>query len=70
MTVSGWGTRTAGLNDEPIVLHTVDVPGISDAECNSMYQQYDLANYIESQMCAGAINDGGIDSCQGDSGGI
>jgi len=69
MTVSGWGTRTAGLSDEPIVLHTVDVPGISDAECNSLYNRYNLANYIESQMCAGAINDGGIDSCQGDSGG-
>ena len=62
MTVSGWGVTTQG-GGSPTVLHSVNVPGITNAQCGRMY------NGIRNAMlCAGPAN-GGKDSCQGDSGG-
>lgn len=65
MTVSGWGHQSSGGWDSPPVLHSVDVPGISNEECDNMYED---AEITDAMMCAGAVA-GGIDSCQGDSGG-
>ena len=67
MTVSGWGFQSSGGYDSPDKLMSVDVPGISNAKCQEMYdpQGYSIT---EDMMCAAAA-EGGIDACQGDSGG-
>ena len=63
LTVSGWGALTEG-GGSPTVLHSVDVPGMTNAVCN-----VDYPNQItNSMLCAGQPG-GGIDACQGDSGG-
>ena len=65
LTVSGWGHLEEGGN-QPLVLHTVDVPHVSLAVCNSSYG----GSINEAMVCAGNITHGGVDSCQGDSGGM
>ena len=61
--VSGWGALKQG-GSGPDVLHSAIVPHISDTVCKLKYP-----GRISSQMmCAGHLA-GGIDSCQGDSGG-
>ena len=63
LTVSGWGALSQG-GGSPTVLHSVRKPGLSNSRCNNLYN-----GQITSQMlCAGRVS-GGIDSCQGDSGG-
>merc|ERR1719347_2230925 len=66
-TITGWGTLTKGGFSLPNVLHKVEIPVVSDDDCDSAY---DSAGYgtIESMICAG-LPEGGKDSCQGDSGG-
>merc|ERR1712119_26661 len=51
----------------PNVLHKVDVPVVSDEECNAAYGAAGYA-VADSMICAG-LPEGGKDSCQGDSGG-
>ena len=65
--VSGWGHRTPNdPTSSPNVLHSAIVPHISDSVCNEADK---YGGRITSQMmCAGHLA-GGIDSCQGDSGG-
>ena len=65
LTVSGWGTLSSG-GSQPGVLHKVDVPAVSNAQCAQAYSQYSITN---AMLCAGDIANGGVDSCQGDSGG-
>ena len=65
MTVSGWGTLSSG-GGQPNVLHSVDVPGITNTQCSNAYSGYSITS---SMLCAGDVANGGIDSCQGDSGG-
>ena len=66
MTVSGWGALSEGSTVSPSVLHKVDVPGMTNAQCSTNYQgQNQVTN---AMLCAGQAG-GGIDSCQGDSGG-
>ena len=64
MTVSGWGmlTENGGI---PTVLHKVDVPAMSNAECKT---KYGSSTITKDMLCAGQPS-GGIDACQGDSGG-
>ena len=63
--VSGWGRLSSG-GVSPSRLHHVTVPAVTDARCKQAYG----ANRISPRMhCAGNIKDGGVDSCQGDSGG-
>ena len=65
MTVSGWGRLSSG-GGIPTVLHSVVVPGITNPACKARYGN----SRITTQMlCAGDVANGGIDSCQGDSGG-
>ena len=66
MTVSGWGTLEAG-GLQPKVLHSVKVPGITQAECSEAYSGF--VRVLKSMLCAGDVAEGGIDACQGDSGG-
>lgn len=51
------------------MLRSVDVPVVSNAECNKDYFAVTEKNPIlDEQVCAG-VHKGGLDSCQGDSGG-
>lgn len=67
-TVSGWGSLvTGGLL--PDVLQQVDIPIVSNAVCNLAYESVIGADAIfDSMICAG-FEEGGRDSCHGDSGG-
>nr|QJE50402.1 trypsin [Diaphanosoma celebensis] len=64
LIVSGWGTTSSGgsISDE---LRRVEVPAVSDDDCNS---SYGAGSIYPSMICAG-VPQGGVDSCQGDSGG-
>ena len=64
-TVSGWGTLSSG-GTSPDALQYVDVPVVSEAECEAAYGAGDIT---DGMICAGDTVNGGIDSCQGDSGG-
>jgi len=60
-TIIGWGTTgEGGLPDH---LREVDIPIISNVDCNQYYD-----TITDSMLCA-YVNGGGKDSCQGDSGG-
>lgn len=67
-TTTGWGNRAGqpfpGGSDFPATLHQVDVPIMSDSDCQFAYGSSVTAN----MLCAGYLA-GGKDSCQGDSGG-
>ena len=66
--VSGWGTLPSG--NQAVVLNSVSVPVITNEQCRNAYSPYYGANAItDAMLCAGNVKDGGIDSCQGDSGG-
>lgn len=69
ITVSGWGSLTFG-GPSPNLLQYVEIPVVSNAECNASWSQEgaSYARIAESQLCAGDIT--GIASpCHGDSGG-
>ena len=66
LTVSGWGALASGTKNYPDVLHVVDVPGITNIVCG---QKYGRGRITDHMLCAGEIVNGGIDACQGDSGG-
>ena len=64
LTVIGWGnTSTTGQASFPDELRELQVPVVSDEECDFAYSG---AVTVETQLCAGDRN---VDSCQGDSGG-
>ena len=65
VTVSGWGTTSSG-GSQANVLMSVDVPMVSNAVCK---QAYGESSITDAMMCAGRPQ-GGVDSCQGDSGGM
>ncbi|XP_071368409.1 transmembrane protease serine 9-like [Centroberyx affinis] len=63
--VTGWGTINSGVPlPSPQRLQEVDVPIVSNSQCNSNYG----GGITENMICAG-LSEGGKDSCQGDSGG-
>jgi secreted trypsin-like serine protease len=64
-TVSGWGTLSSN-GSTPDTLQFVQVPIVTNAQCQSAYPQENITN---AMLCAGFIGQGGRDSCQGDSGG-
>ena len=63
LTVSGWGRLSSG-GGSPTVLHSVGVPGMTNVQCEGNYP----GEITNAMVCAGR-DEGGIDSCQGDSGG-
>ncbi|XP_059351975.1 trypsin-1-like isoform X2 [Daphnia carinata] len=68
VTVAGWGTTSAS-GDVSDVLLSIEIPIVSDGDCNAAYAgEYNTHPVKESMMCAGGAP-GGIDACQGDSGG-
>ena len=69
LTVSGWGLTIPGdWESRPNSLRVVKVPGISNKVCKELYVEENITIY-EYELCAGDIKEGGIDSCQLDSGG-
>lgn len=65
-TTAGWGTMTSGSHTLPKILRKVDIPLVSQAECNAK-ASYN-GKITDRMICAG-LKAGGKDSCQGDSGG-
>lgn len=66
VTVIGWGDTEDPVGTYPDILREVDLPIISNAVCNE--SQYLNGEVSPNMICAG-LPEGGIDSCQGDSGG-
>ena len=69
LTVSGWG-RTIYQGSQSVVLKTIDVPGISNKDCQEDYRHYGEDTITDAMLCAESAprgEDGGV--CQGDSGG-
>ena len=64
--VSGWGDLRYG-GDSSHKLRYVSVPWVSDDLCQNAYSR---KNITPRMLCAGDLLDGGVDACQGDSGGI
>ena len=65
VAVSGWG-RTSSGGSQATVLQVVNVPAMTNAECKQT--GYGESQITDAMLCAGKA-EGGIDSCQGDSGG-
>ncbi|PTL55510.1 serine protease [Paraconexibacter algicola] len=64
--VIGWGRTTDGGQASARLLE-VEVPVVSDADCNDA-NSYAGSLLVDVMLCAG-LPEGGKDSCQGDSGG-
>ena len=87
LTTSGWGitlnetqdvtrssqgvTMTPGRRKMVEKLRLVKVPGITNADCEKLYNADPIKNVtiLAVEICAGDTDAGGIDSCMGDSGG-
>ncbi len=67
LRVVGWGNMSASGSLFPNILQQVDVPFVSNADCNAS-NAYD-GLITDTMLCAGDMANGGIDACQGDSGG-
>ncbi|KAM3863994.1 trypsin-like [Diretmus argenteus] len=63
--ITGWGNIQSGVSlPSPARLQEVDIPIVSNSQCNSNYG----GTITDNMVCAG-LTEGGKDSCQGDSGG-
>ena len=70
LTVSGWGKLSEG-GSNPNVLHEVAVSAITNSQCMNSYVGSEIEGWITNSMiCAGNIDQGKVDSCHGDSGGL
>lgn len=64
LETAGWGNL--GDDTYPTVARWVEVPFVSDDDCEDAYAgEFDA----QTMLCAGDLEDGGVDSCDGDSGG-
>ena len=64
--VTGWGdTDPTDQNSYPSILQEAVVPVVSDAGCTASYGVW----YVSPEMLCAGYDEGGIDSCFGDSGG-
>lgn len=66
VTTAGWGALREGSYGLPSALQKVDIPLVSQADCNDK-TAYN-GDIKDTMLCAG-YKQGGKDSCQGDSGG-
>ena len=62
--VSGWGVLSEG-GVSASVLHSIRVPGMTNSQCLNYYP-----GLIDGSMLCAGFTTGGIDACQGDSGGM
>lgn len=66
-TTIGWGNATSeGRYNEDHLLEA-NVPMIGNDVCHDRGGRYE--SIVDSQICAGYLNEGGTDTCNGDSGG-
>ncbi|CAG5095833.1 Oidioi.mRNA.OKI2018_I69.XSR.g14359.t1.cds [Oikopleura dioica] len=63
-TIAGWGIHTR-QGDQPEFLQHAEIPIISNEECR---RKKDYSSISEDMICAG-FKEGGVDACNGDSGG-
>ncbi|MEV3936621.1 serine protease [Glycomyces sp. NPDC049804] len=64
LETAGWGDL--GNDTYPTVARWVEVPFVSDDDCEDAYPGEVDA---QTMLCAGDLENGGVDSCDGDSGG-
>lgn len=60
--VTGWGT-TQNSRESNLVLRGVELPIINQQSCSAAYRGFGIIT--PRMMCAGFLNRGGKDSCQG-----
>lgn len=63
--VSGWG-NTQSVDESRDRLRSAVVPTVNQETCSEAYR--DFGGVTERMICAGFLQDGGRDACQGDSG--
>ncbi|CAL1274367.1 unnamed protein product [Larinioides sclopetarius] len=72
VTVLGWGRLNFGGRSSRALQQADGIPIVSNEVCNANYSTISTSSFpngiIDSMICAG-IPEGGIDSCEGDSGG-
>ncbi|GFY69520.1 serine proteinase stubble [Trichonephila inaurata madagascariensis] len=66
--VTGWG-RLSEEGDLPSSLHEVLLPILSNEECEQMYYEAGFKENIRDVFVCAGISNGGLDACEGDSGG-
>ena len=68
VTVMGWGTRTAGVQDQPSQLYSVKLNTVTNKQCGE--GEFNKPGYpiISSAMLCSSSR--GKGSCEGDSGGV
>ncbi|NTS78782.1 trypsin-like serine protease [Catenovulum sp. SM1970] len=64
LRIAGWGTTDPDGDDYPSLLNDVTVPFVSQSRCNRS-----LSGLITDDMFCSGLDEGGKDSCYGDSGG-
>ncbi|KAG8198550.1 hypothetical protein JTE90_026451 [Oedothorax gibbosus] len=66
--VTGWG-RLSEAGELPASLHEVRMPILSNEECEQMYYEAGYAENIRDVFVCAGLSSGGLDACEGDSGG-
>ena len=67
--VSGWGDLYDGSGGGSDILQWVEVPWVPLDVCREAYSNTGYGHVEKDEICAGDLVNGGVDSCQGDSGG-
>ena len=67
--VSGWGDLLPGSHRGSETLQWVEVPWVPLDVCREAYSHTSYGPVEKDEICAGDLENGGVDSCQGDSGG-
>ena len=66
LTISGWG-ETDSLGSTPTNLRSAVVQGVSNSKCQNLYSN--KLEITDRMICAGNLEQGGVDACRGDGGG-
>ncbi|XP_076322007.1 serine protease 42-like [Tachypleus tridentatus] len=67
-TITGWG-RLYEDGPLPDIIQNVDVTVITNRECMDMYRKAGYIEHIPDIFICAGLSEGGLDSCEGDSGG-
>lgn len=68
-TIVGWGLTREDASSQQRWLRYASVPYVSDSSCAAPYRRAGFPYVPAEMICAGDLDDGGVDSCYGDSGG-